>query len=299
MGIGNTVRTVMSVMGMMCLLFACDVSRFVEDGDEEGSGEADTATIELTEFVYSGSGGVHKAYLALYGSDGSSGSTVATHSKEIKQTGIQDITIKDIPIPDRDEYRQWVLLHIASDEDDSGDLTTGDFILPVARFKMDYGETVQIDGLHLDANPGSMPVAAAPKTDLTFYVAIDYGELDTVDPSQPLVLRVDWVDGDFTADTGTLDAGIAGPASDLVYQVPLAQAGLYEELIFYSVPDPPSDTSFFFLMYHDQNNNGAPDSGEPASETDLTVISNSTSVTSGETGDRYINISIDKNTVIP
>ena len=277
---------------------ACDLADYLEDVDDEIP-TGPTATVKLKDFTYSGAHTVHLALFEIedfHGPGPIAGPNTTSQTATVESSGVHDVLFEEVSMPPYDddyEDRQEdvdVSLLIASDEDNSGDYSTGDYVMPVYYFNLESGEELTIESL--DLNTGSTLIAG-PATDyVDFKIKLGYSDsLDTVDATQPLILAIN--------DTGNPDFSAGGTFK----QIPLYQTDLFEELFLRidikSVPDPGAPEDYYFLLFHDLNNSGIPDTGEPASENSpATGITYSETIDTGVVDNYNIDLHIDPSTTI-
>ncbi len=219
-------------------------------GPEDDSDTEVTSTLELTGFTYSGTNDV---YFTLYGSEGPGNGTAPVHSQKISD-GIpgEDIVFDDLNIEEHEDEGEQVQLYIASDEDGSGALDTGDYIMPILRFDMYYGEYRQIPDLDLDT--GTEEQAGVFDENYRIRFHINYGQLGPVNEQSPLILIIQNL-GDPAFDT----------LANVFKIIPLADKGFINEIEFNCVF--PDDT-YHYLLFHDLDGLGYPDIGEASSTID-------------------------------
>jgi hypothetical protein len=215
-------------------------------GPEDTDDTEVTSSLELKNFSYSGGNDV---YFTLYGSEGPGSGTAPVHSQKVSG-GIsgEDIVFDDLNIEEHEDEGEQVQLYIASD-DGNGTLDTGtDYIMPILRFDLYYGEYRQIPFLDFDTGG---QLQAGLKGDNNWRVHIQYGQLAAVNESAPLILRIDEANGDFT------------DLVDRFKQIPIADKGFINQIELQC--QFTAATDYFLLLFHDLNNDGLPDADEPAS----------------------------------
>lgn len=250
----------------------CDLA-----GDTEDDSDTEvTSTLELTGFTYSGTNDV---YFTLYGSEGPGNGTAPVHSQKISD-GIsgEDIVFDDLNIEEHEDEGERVQLYIASDENGSGDPDAGDYIMPIFRFDLYYGEYRRIPFLDLDTAT-SYQAGPLDNDRVRFY--INYGQLGPVNESTRLILLI--------KNAGDFDFSVPGNEFKII---PLTDKGFITEIEFFcSFPD---DT-YHFLLFHDNVNvNGVPDIGEASSTTDpINNVQDSFTVAGGADYDIELTVSQD------
>ena len=242
--------------------------------------EVPPATLALPGFSYDGS---QTVYASLYPGDGGiDSSAVTTLTAKFDGPDTADLTIEDIIIESDNEGDEGedVQLLIASDEDGSGTLNTADLMLPIFRFSMFPGEYVEISNWFIDTANLYMAEAVETTSPDTLRMRISYGSLNAVNESAPLVLMLD-PDGDCT---------------DGIYEkrITITDKALFTEIEYSGVAMLSGD--LYILLFHDENNNQTPDSGEAATEisppTAITTLRNFTA----SSDDREVDLKVSKDT---
>jgi hypothetical protein len=269
--LGYLLLLLCSAVVLICMA-GCDLA-----GDTEDDSDTEvTSSLELTGFTYGGSNDV---YFTLYGSEGPGSGTAPVHSQKLSD-GIsdEDIVFEDLNIEEHDDGEE-VQLYIASDEDGSGTLDTGDYIMPILRFNMYYGEYRRIPYLILEDLQSGIQ-SGEHSDNISLRIHINYGQLGPVTESSPLVLRIRDGNTDLTNE------------ADATKNIKITDKGFINEIEFQCYFNA---TQHFILLFHDENGNGTAETGEAASENSLpTAISESRTFTG--TDDFDVDLTVSKDT---
>jgi hypothetical protein len=245
----------------------------------------------LTNFAYTGTHTVYFSVLRGEGDDNfpditHSSATYVPYSASLDTPGTSDILVADIDYHDPDhidegsELGLWLVA--ASDEDDSGHLTDGDFILPLYRFNLKNGQTMEIEGLTLDT--GST-LGAGPYGPRNFKFRITDNLPAVVDADHPVILRID--------NAGNTDFKNNAPN---FRQIVIADRRLLGSLMIASVPDITDD--YVMMLGYDRNGNGTLDIDDYATETDTSAVTYTINIIAGDYSDQTIEFVLNDLTAI-
>ena len=250
----------------------CDLA-----GDTEDDSDTEvTSTLELTGFTYTG---FNDVYFTLYGSETPGSGSAPVHSQKLSG-GIsgEDIVFDDLNIEEHEDQGEQVQLYIASDSNANGVLDDSiDYIMPILKFDLYYGEYRTIPGLVLEDLQFGIQ-SGWYRDNIYLRIHIDYGQLGPVNEFSPLVLRIRDSNADLSLE------------SNATKNIWITDKGFINEIEFKCDFNP---TQHFILLFHDENGNGTAETGEAASENSLpTAISESRTFTgTDDYFDVYLTIS--------
>jgi hypothetical protein len=242
--------------------------------------EIPPATLSLPGFSYDGN---QTVFASLYPGEMNIDSfSVTTLTAKFDGPGTEDLSIEDIIIESDNEGDEGedVQLLIASDEDGSGTLNAADLMLPIFRFSMFPGEYVEIPNWFIDTATLDMAEAVDTTNPDTLLMRISYGSLNAVNESAPLILMI------------TPDPDLVNVDPDKL--ITITDKALFTEIEYSGVTMFTGD--LYILLFHDENDNQTPDSGEAASEaSDPTTITTSRNFTASS-DDHEVELKVSKDT---
>lgn len=263
---------ILSIVLCSLIVFSCSEYR------EEGF----TGSLTLTNFTYTGTDTV---FFTLFPNEWNNwldfnnlGSGLVPFGAQSDESGTYDIQIADINLEktnfsSEDGLTVWLV--IASDNNITGQLDTGDDIMPVYSLTIANGEDVIIDGLEFDA--ASTLTAAPYQRYIRFRLESTLPAEVSVD--NPVILRVDnLANFDFKNNSPNFR------------KILIPDIRLVNDLVLYSVPD--IDDNYYILFGHDSNGSGSLDINDYASESDRTIISKNFSIFAGNYEENEVSLSI-------
>jgi len=251
-------KTIGSLLGIFIIILAVSCSMV---SGLDGTSTTFNSSFTLQDFTYNGT---HTLYvlLAPYEADvfyyfDSPEEEIWRFGTSIDQTGTFDLSIDPIEFEDIN-YGETIFfdafLFIASDEDDSGDFTSGDLVMPAYRVQIEDGEPYVLSDMTFDV----AGLEAGPRAfDLRVTIESSLSE-DSVSSTNPVYLLINNADDpDFTVTT------------NLFRQFVITDGRLLDDMYVLSIP-AVADT-YRLLIVHDTNGDGV-GPGDYASEADRTAV---------------------------
>lgn len=242
-----------------------------------------TGKLVLTNFTYTGT---HTAYISIREDNGffnpsDPAGIILPYFTTVTSPGSSNVLVADIDIQSQGFNSDSGLplwLMIASDEDDSGNLTAGDYILPVYSLTLKNGEELNLDGITLDPLE-TQPASGGPYSGLGIQFPISDMLPAVVDSEHPVILGINnSANADFTA----------GPN---YRKIVIPNRRLFGDMMIFSVDGAFTDTYYFFLGY-DRDGNGLIDIGENASEATRAAVTTNVLIDPAAYSDTQFNLEL-------